>query len=451
MLGRWFTTASRRRSSRNRDSTVQIPARIYIMVIVLAGGCAALLGIAAPHVWAPRVTSSSIFLAVILIGLIVAADFLDTDLPLASVRITVSVASSLCFASAISLGPSLGALVAGVGALTVEVVQRRPAIKLSVNVVNYVLSTFLAGWAYSSLANLRETPISSTTNIAATVVAAMVFNVVNSGVIAIILSQVVGTTPWRMWRSNIRGVAFESLTLPTLGAMVPVLYQQNPVGVLLVVIPLLGPYLSFKRYGQIHQETRSTIELLADMLDRRDPYTAEHSKRVTEYVAMIMDELDGITFEDREVILAAAPIHDIGKVGTTDLVLSKPGKLTDEEREIIKEHAAEGAAILGILSMYREASLIVLHHHERWDGNGYPAGLSGVDIPIGSRVIAVADTYDAMTSDRVYRKALPHHVAINEIRRGAGTQFDPQIVDAFLRAMQGHRVAVELATFRPVA
>jgi putative nucleotidyltransferase with HDIG domain len=428
---------------------VQVPARIYAIVVLLAAACAVVLGVAAPHTWMPGIDSHTIFLAGILIVLIIAADFFDTDLPLASVRITVSVASSLCFASAISLGPSLGAVVAGIGALTVEIIQRRPVIKLSVNVANYVLSTFMSGWAYISLADLNHTPIATTNNIAATVVAAIVFNVVNSGIIAIVLSQVVGTTPWRMWRNNIRGVAFESLTLPTLGALVPVLYQQNPVGVLLVVIPLLGPYLSFRRYGQIHRETRSTIEMVADLLDRRDPYTAEHSKRVMGYVEMIIDELDGLTFEEREVILAAAPVHDIGKIGTTDFVLSKPGKLTDEEREIIKEHAAEGASILGILSMYHEASLVVRHHHERWDGAGYPSGLSGADIPIGSRVIAVADTFDAMTSDRVYRKALPSHVALAEIRRGAGTQFDPAIVDAFLRGMQGRRVGAEVPTFRP--
>lgn len=429
---------------------MQVPARIYAMVIVLASACALVLTIAAPRVWMPDVNRDSIFLAFILVILIIGADFFDTDLPLASVRITISVASSLCFASAISLGPTMGALVAGVGALTVELIQRRPAIKLSVNVANYILSTFMAGWAYSSLADLNHTPISSTSNIAATVLSAMVFNAVNSGIIAIILSQVVGTTPWRMWLNNVRGVAFESLSLPTLGALVPVLYEQNPVGVLLVVIPLLGPYLSFRRYGQIHKETRSTIELVADLLDRRDPYTAEHSRRVLDFVKMIIEEMNGLTFEEREVILAAAPVHDIGKIGTTDFVLSKPGKLTDEERLIIMEHSAEGASILGILSMYAEASVVVRHHHERWDGNGYPSGLAGTEIPIGSRVIAVADTYDAMTSDRVYRKALQHQVAIAEIRRGAGTQFDPEVVDAFLRAMQGQRVTVEVPTFHPV-
>jgi len=397
----------------------------------------------------PVVTTDTLLLAAVLIALIIGADLFDTDLPLASVRVTVSVASSLCFASAISLGPYYGALVAGIGALSVELFQRRPAIKLSVNVTNYILSTFMAGWAYTSFATLSETPIASTRNIVVTVSAAMVFNVVNSGIIAVVLSQVVSTSPWRMWKSNIRGVAFESLSLPTLGALVPVLYTQNPVGVLLVVIPLLGPYLSFRRYGQIHQETRSTIELVADLLDRRDPYTAEHSKRVTDLVTMIINELALLSFEEREVILAAAPVHDLGKIGTTDLVLSKPGKLTEDEREIIKAHAAEGAAILGILSMYHDAAAVVRHHHERWDGAGYPDRLAGEAIPIGSRIIAVADTYDAMTSDRVYRKALSHVVALAEIRRGSGTQFDPDIVDAFMRAMHALPVAIEIPNFRP--
>ena len=427
---------------------MQVPIKVYAMVVTLVAACAFVLGFSGTRVWTPNLDRATILLAIVLILLIVGADLFDTDLPLASVRVTVSVASSLCFAAAISLGPYYGALVAGIGALSVEIFQRRPAIKLSVNVTNYILSTFMAGWAYTSFATLSKTPIGSTRNIVVTVSAAMVFNLVNSGVIAIVLSQVVCTSPWRMWRSNIRGVAFESLSLPTLGALVPVLYTQNPVGVLLVVIPLLGPYLSFRRYGQIHEETRSTIELVADLLDRRDPYTAEHSKRVTDFVTMIIDELPHLSFEEREVILAAAPVHDLGKIGTTDLVLSKPGKLTEEEREIIKAHSAEGASILGILSMYRDAAAVVRHHHERWDGNGYPDGVAGEAIPIGSRIIAVADTYDAMTSDRVYRKALSHVVALAEIRRGSGTQFDPDIVDAFLRCMDAQPAAIEVPNFR---
>lgn len=429
---------------------MQVPVRVYVIVTLLVATSALVLGGAVNRVWTPEANGRTILLAAILVAMIVGADLFDTDLPLESVRVTVSVASSLCFASAISLGPYYGGLVAGIGALSVELIQRRPAIKLSVNVTNYILSTFLAGWAYTSFADLSSSPIASTRNILVTIASAMVFNVVNSGIIAIVLSQVVNTTPWRMWRNNIRGVAFESLSLPTLGALVPILYDQNPIGVFLVIVPLLGPYLSFRRYGQIHDETRSTIELVANMIDRRDPYTSEHSKRVTDYVTMIINEVDILSFEEREVILAASPVHDLGKIGTSDVVLSKPGKLTDEEREIIKVHAAEGAAVLGILSMYRDAARVVRHHHERWDGTGYPDGLAGENIPIGSRIIAVADTYDAMTSDRVYRKALSHSVALAEIRRSSGSQFDPEIVAAFLRVMHAQPVVLEVPALRPI-
>ncbi|MBX6341285.1 MAG: HD domain-containing protein, partial [Thermomicrobiaceae bacterium] len=129
--------------------------------------------------------------------------------------------------------------------------------------------------------------------------------------------------------------------------------------------------------------------------------------------------------------------HDLGKVSTPDGTLLKPGKLTDEERRAIERHAPEGAEILSHLTMYQEASVLVRHHHERWDGKGYPDGLAGLDIPFGARVIAVADSYDAMTSDRPYRPALAHHVAMAELRRNAGLQFDPEIVAAFERAIEG--------------
>ncbi len=428
---------------------MQIPARVYAMVIALTTFSAVLLGVAGPHMWTPELKGRTLLLAAAITILISAGEFFATDLPQTSVHVTMSVSSSLCLAAAVTFGPLFGALVAGIGALIVELMQRRAPIKLCVNVNNYIVSVFVAGWTYTQLADLSRTPISSAQNIIATLVTVAVFDVVSTGLMAIILSQVVATTPYRVWRNNMRGVAFETFTLPIIGALVPVLYAQSPFAVLFVVIPLLGPYLSVERYAQIHRETRSTIELVADMLDRRDPYTAEHSKRVSEYVSMIIAEMPSLTFEDREVILAAAPVHDIGKIGTTDFVLSKPGKLTDEEREIIKRHAAEGASILGILSMYQDVSVVVRHHHERWDGRGYPDGLFGEDIPVGSRVIAVADTYDAMTSDRVYRKALSRQVALAEIRRGSGTQFDPTVVNAFLRVMQGDRIAVEVAEFHP--
>jgi HD-GYP domain-containing protein (c-di-GMP phosphodiesterase class II) len=137
-----------------------------------------------------------------------------------------------------------------------------------------------------------------------------------------------------------------------------------------------------------------------------------------------------------ESIIAAARVHDLGKVGSRDGSLKKPGDLSAEERQEIEQHAAIGAEIVSRLEAYSQSVDTIRYHHERWDGSGYPDGLEGERIPLGARIIAVADAFDAMTSDRVYRAALPVDVAFAELAKGRGTQFDPQIVDVFQTAYQ---------------
>ncbi|HET9015036.1 MAG TPA: HD-GYP domain-containing protein [Thermomicrobiaceae bacterium] len=401
-------------------------------LVVAAVGLVTVVG---PRLWRAPIDTSVVALMVILVGLIVFADFFDIELPLASVRVTVSVSSALCFAAALTLGPVLAAVVAATGAVTVEFVQRRPPLKMAANVSNYVLATFAASWFYTSLAHMSATPIGNANNVMAMLGAASLYMLVSSWTMALVLAQVVGMPPWEMWRASAYGVLFEAITLPTLGSLIPVLMTQSPIALVIAIVPLLGPYLAFRSYRKLDKETRHTIELLADLLDRRDPSTSEHSKRVASLVSQVLPLLDDVSSEDAQIILSAARIHDIGKVGTSDLTLQKPGKLTTEERAMIQQHAADGGEILSNLSLYRQAAVLVRHHHERWDGQGYPDGLSGIAIPLGSRVIAVADTYDAMTSDRVYRRGLPHEAAMGEIRRSSGTQFDPKIVEAFERVM----------------
>ena len=191
------------------------------------------------------------------------------------------------------------------------------------------------------------------------------------------------------------------------------------------------------------------MEGLADALERRDPYTSRHSIRVTEYVGAIVSIMPQIPRTTAEAIVAAARVHDLGKVGSQDGSLKKPGDLTEQERQEIQQHAAVGAEIVGRLEAYRQSVATIRHHHERWDGSGYPDGLTGEQIPLGSRIIGVADAFDAMTSDRVYRPALPVETALGELRKGQGTQFDPQIVDLFVKAhaegllVPGHLTQIE--------
>jgi putative nucleotidyltransferase with HDIG domain len=167
------------------------------------------------------------------------------------------------------------------------------------------------------------------------------------------------------------------------------------------------------------------------VLDYRDTETQWHSRRVSRFTKRLAEELGVSDERDLRTIEMGSLLHDIGKIGVRDAVLLKPGPLDQEEWVEMREHPRLGWALLQRIEFLREASEIVLQHQERYDGSGYPAGLKGESIVLGARLFAVADTYDAITSDRPYRRAQPHAAAVAEIRRVSGTQLDPRVVDAF--------------------
>jgi putative nucleotidyltransferase with HDIG domain len=179
------------------------------------------------------------------------------------------------------------------------------------------------------------------------------------------------------------------------------------------------------------------LRQLATTLEAQDLYLNGHSRRVARHATMIARGM-GLPSAEVDRIRAAAAVHDIGKVRTPKWILNKPGRLTDAEFEVIKRHPVDGAQMVSALAD-PELTAIVRHHHERLDGSGYPDGLSGEEIPIGARIIAVADTFDAITSTRAYRAAAPHHMAIEILRKEAGSQLDPAGVRAFLGYYSGHR------------
>ncbi len=185
----------------------------------------------------------------------------------------------------------------------------------------------------------------------------------------------------------------------------------------------------------------SAITALAYALEAKDAYTSGHSQRVAEISVVIAKEL-GMSQESIDKIRLAGLVHDIGKIGIKESVLHKPGKLTNEEYQLIQSHCEAGERILTPIVEDEEILRMVRHHHERYDGGGYPDGLSGEQIPLGARIIAVADTYDAMTSKRPYREAMSIEATYAEIERSKGTQFDPIVADAFLRANKSAGAAV---------
>lgn len=415
------------------------PLRLYAIAGALFLSSSVLILGIGPTLWIPALDWQVGIAFLLIVVAFLIAERLSIDLPITNLRITVSVGSALCFASVLTFGPFVGTLAAVAGSLIEDILSRREIIKILVNTSNFALASFLSGWAYFSLADLDRTPIATVHNFSTMMLAAGIFSVTQALLLSLTLSQAGGSSFWYLWKAAARGLLVEFIALPALGALYPVLARENPLALVLMVVPLLGPYFAFRNYRQLHHETQATFELLADLLDRRDPYTSEHSQRVAHLTELILRQFPDLPYEEYEAILSAARIHDLGKIATTDFVLSKPGRLTDEEFALIKRHPVEGSEILRRLTPYRQVVRIVRHHHERWDGKGYPDGLAGEDIPFGSRVIAVADTYDAMTSTRAYRAAMTHEQAMAEIRRCAGTQFDPAVVDAFERAVAADR------------
>ncbi len=231
----------------------------------------------------------------------------------------------------------------------------------------------------------------------------------------------------------IEGIQYVLALLGALGS------EHQLWAVVLLALPIGIIYLAFKRARELQDHTRQLLESMADAVDLRDPCTGGHSWRVAELCAGILRELT-IWGPEADLIIATARVHDVGKISIPDEILRKPGQLTTEERAIMENHADRGADLLARYPDFARGVAIIRHHHERWDGQGYPQGLARHAIPFGARVIAVADSFDAMTSDRPYRRGMSMVQAAQILRDGRDAQWDAEVVDAFL-----HSIADQLA------
>lgn len=214
------------------------------------------------------------------------------------------------------------------------------------------------------------------------------------------------------------------------------------VWVIALIIAIITS-LQIKKYNERHERDNEiineSIETFTGFIDAKDPYTNGHSKRVAVYTRLLAKEL-GYSDEDLDRIYYIALLHDCGKIGVPDSILGKPGKLTDEEFAIIKTHTSRGAEILDRFKSLKNVADGAHYHHERYDGNGYPEGKAGEDIPLIGRIICVADSYDAMNTDRVYRKRLTKEQIISEIEKNAGLQFDPKIAEVMLTLIREGKI-----------
>ena len=307
-----------------------------------------------------------------------------------------------------------------------------PFYKTAFNVSNIFVSSFVASTVYKAI-YLPEEGISLSYSILPIVIASLVYLATNASVVTLLISSLTKKSFRSIWNKNIKWTVKNYLTMGPLGVILAIAYQNyGYFGILLFFGPLLMARYSFKLYIDLKSSYLETIQALSRTLEAKDPVTSGHAERVSFYSTVIARGM-GLSEARIDNIMYAGLLHDIGKIGISDNVLQKPGRLTSDEYDKIKEHSAIGADILRDIDFLRDASKIIRHHHERYDGKGYPDGVGGEEVAIESYILGVADAFDAMTNDRPYRKALTAEEARDVIKEQAGKQFHPRVAETFVK------------------
>jgi HD-GYP domain-containing protein (c-di-GMP phosphodiesterase class II) len=251
-----------------------------------------------------------------------------------------------------------------------------------------------------------------------------------------------------VWNLNTRGVLVYDLGASAVALLVAWLYARfdtwvgfGSLGLIGIIVPLVAVRHVYGLYHQLEDSGQELLQVMVKAIEARDPYTSGHSLRVSEMSRAIAVEL-GLSAREIEQVETAALLHDVGKIHEEFApLLRKEGRLTPEETALMQTHSSRSADLVGIISKFRGfIQESVRHHHERWDGQGYPEGLSGKGIPLAARIILISDTIDAMTTDRPYRKRLGLDVVIAELQKCKGTQFDPDLVDVTISSVAVRRL-----------
>lgn len=368
-----------------------------------------------------------------------AAELLQVNMPKGG---TVSVGFAIHYVSVLVLSPAYGAVAASLGMVIGDIINRSPTIDRTIfNVGQLVLSCLACGVVFRALGGniLPSDLIGSTVPL---LMSATAYFTINVFLVAAAIALMMNQSFWRIWAANFRWAIPNYMALAPLGVLIALIYKTSGVaGTLLLLVPLILARYSFQQYIAMKEAHLGVVQALAAALEAKDSYTKGHSDRVAKYAEGVIEEM-GLPENLAETVRYSAEMHDIGKIGTSEQLLNKPGSLTAEELQSIREHANRGAEFLKGIGFLNEVSRNIRYHHEWYDGKGgYPGELAGTDIPTGARILMVCDSFDAMTSDRPYRKRLPVEEAIRRLRAGEGTQFDPAVVEAFLRYLARNPLA----------
>ena len=445
-----------------------MPRQMWIYLFVgLVTAAAAICG---ATVWSVRLPFPGWWPLLTLIFIASLLESLNTQLRLAAKGSTSFI---MHMASVLLFGGWWGAVVAGASTLFGELVRSNPPLKIVFNVCQRVLAVSLAVLLYHRLGGeLPPAYLAPVVSLAAQavqrdlglfIVFASAYFLINTAAVngAIVLTS--GRSFREVWNLNTRGVLVYDLSASLVGVLVAWLYIRfnlwigfGSLGLLGVIVPLIAVRHVYGLYHQLEASGQELLQVMVKAIEARDPYTSGHSVRVSEMSRAVAVEL-GLPAREIEEVETAALLHDVGKIHEEFApLLRKEGRLTDEETALMQTHSAKSADLVGIISKFHGfIQESVRHHHERWDGQGYPDGLSTKGIPLGARIILIADTIDAMTTDRPYRKRLPLDVVIAELQKCRGTQFDPELIDvvvasvAVRRLIGGVSAAADLADRGP--
>jgi diguanylate cyclase (GGDEF)-like protein/putative nucleotidyltransferase with HDIG domain len=412
---------------------------VYVATVVAAGAALLLGGI--PHA---AFDQPVLFLA--LLALATASAALKVTLPLTTSGSTMSVSYAVDFASLLLLGPNETMLVAAGSAFAQCNLNRRernPLHRTLFSMASLIVTVQGAGLAF----NLLSMPASASpwTAMARPLVgAATAYFLLNTGLIASAIALSQRQSIFTVWQTNFLWSA-PSYFVGALTAQAAATFVEHSAYWWLAPLTFAPLYLTYRTYkvymGRIEDEQRhvqqtsdlhlATIEALARAIDAKDQTTQSHIRRVQTYAAGLAKSI-GLSAENIQGVKTAALLHDIGKLAVPEHILSKPGPLTQEEFQKIRIHPQVGAEIIAAVPFPYPVAPLIMCHHERWDGKGYPNGLAGEDIPVGARILTIVDYYDAVTTDRPYHKALSHDSAIGLLKHESGRALDPKLVELFV-------------------
>lgn len=407
------------------------PLRRYLITVI--GSAVALLVVAWMH-W-PAGDTAPLAMFALLAAAAVVAQLRPVHL---SHKTKITVEDAATFAAILLLPVPLAMLVAGSSTGLVQLARGRSSwYSRAFNVSVSVLDTGAAAFTYLALTG-PEAPLDQ--HVGAAVAAGLVNFGVNTLLIDLVVALQMRRSPFASWQLRHGPELPHLAVLYLLGALAAFVAQRSIVALAIVIASSFTVMLSLRAAARLRASTRRAVHAMAALIEARDAYTYGHSQRVAGHAERLARQLRLEPIQI-ELVRDAALLHDVGKVRTADRVLQKPGALDDAEREEMHRHAEFGYDLLAGLPEFWEGAEFVRSHHERVDGTGYPRGLRGSEVPIEVSIIAVADSYDAMTTDRVYRRALPWTVVRPELERERGRQWHAAVVDAFIALIEEDRAA----------